>query len=149
MASPTNFYHDYEIQSQGEHHSGSFGLPDACIITSFPTSHMGGAYIQSYTPAFGGNSFETDYYGTTSFSMDQSSFSIDQMGKFSLDSSSSLVQVPDSLGDKTKSTFIEGVETQEVNLFWARYNEYPQYLKRLKKRTKSKERKAKKMMKPR
>ena len=145
MSSPAQFYYDYEIKPQVETQNVSYDLPDATIITSFPTSHAGGAYIQSYTPAFGGNSFDSDYFATTSYSLDQSSLSIDQNGKLSFDSFPSLSQSLDPFSDKNKSSFMETIETDEVNLFWQRYNEYPQYLKRLKKRTKNKERKAKKM----
>lgn len=142
MSAPVHFYYDYELTMPMTEMNRLSDLPDVSVITSFPTSHFGGAYIQSYTQGYGSSSFEKESFGTQSFSL-ESSFSIDQKtGKFSFDSGYA------SIGNDgaDRDSLQDSVETQEVKLFWSRYNDYPQYLKRIKKRNKSKERKAKKML---
>jgi hypothetical protein len=127
-----NFYQDYELYQRGDGTSNqhSIDLPDATLISAFPTPHFG-AYMQSFASC-------------GDCSIDMSSYSFSEFGG-SLDSDGSFRILNESPVDTPLPRPIQTLDTSQVSLFWKRYNEYPQFLKKLKKRNR---RKAKKQARP-
>lgn len=129
---PLPFYNDYELYSQNDGPSVASSQPNCTGILALPTSSLS-AYMESFTPNFNEMSYDTFDFQSNTFSFNDVAGSIDIDG-----GSLSFHEAPtENLGNSNKDCY----ESPQIAAFWERYNQYPQYLKKIKKRNRQKAKK--------